>query len=204
RLLDYLVMKRLSFYAVLALIGFSVSCSKMDNKPLPTELYAGTEVKGIVAYVENESGLNDTLEVSFSDEKDTIYLTTKPLPVGATPIDISKVTVELEPDKFAVVNPNAPIVFDLREAKAFSITAEDGTVQNYRVKAVVSEPYAVYPEYETTVTELWSRTGEEMGLMFPGSGKGMAVSGDYLVLLDNAVDKSGNAAIRLYDKLTGE
>jgi hypothetical protein len=196
-------MNKSRYLHVLLGIFILLACKKEKDNAEPVTPYSGTSIKGIVAYAKNDPLPNDTLSVSFSDLKDTIYLTTTPLPAGAPPIDLSEVVIEIEPDKHATVIPASPITFDLNELQEITIQAQDGTMQKYVVKAIVSEPYQVYPKYNAVVTELWSKTGTEMNLAFPGSGKGMTVTGDYLVMLDNAVDKQPSAAIRLYDKMTG-
>ncbi len=197
-------MRTLTYVYILFAAFVILSCKKVKDDIENTPIYSGTAIKGIVAFVKNDALPNDTLSVSFSDLKDTIYLTTAPLPVEATPVDLSQVVIEIEPDKNAVVIPASPITFDMTEVREITIEAEDGTRQVYKVKAIVSEPYQIYPKYNTSITELWSKSGTEMQLMFPGSNKGMTVAGDYLLMLDNAVDKHPSAAIRLYDKLTGE
>lgn len=180
------------------------ACTKTKEEgPEKTGPLSGTTIKGIVAFVDNSPAANDTLSVSFSDVGDTIILTTIARPIGAPVVDITKVKLEIEPDKGATLNPATPVTFDLTQVREITMTAEDGTARVYKVKAVIAEPYAVYPEYTATVTELWSKTGTEMNLLFPGSNKGMTVMGDHLLLLDNAVDKHPSAAIRLYDKQTG-
>lgn len=194
---------RFLFTLIITLTAFGCSKNTNDLGPKPSE-FAGTSIKGIVAFVDNASAANDTLNVVFSDNADTIYLVTKPLPSTAPVVDISRVTVEIEPDKGATVSPASPMTFDLSNEKEITVTAQNGTVKTYQVKAVVSLPFQVYPKYATTITELWSKTGTEMQLVFPGSGKGLAVIADHLVLLDNAVDKNASAAIKLYDKYTGQ
>lgn len=194
---------KLTYLNLLLGVSLLMACKKETGNTEPAIVYYGTSIKGIVAFVNNDPLPNDTLSVSFSDLKDTIYLTTAPLPVSAPPIDLSQVVIEIEPDKHATVSPASPMTFDLNQVQEITVEAEDGTVQKYIVKAIVSDPFQVYPKYTTSITELWSKTGTEMNLAFPGTGKGMTVAGDYLLLLDNTVDKNASAAIRLYDKLTG-
>ncbi len=80
--------------------------------------------------------------------------------------------IEIEPDKGATVSPTSPMTLDLSSEKEIIITAQDGAIKKYQVKAVVSPSFQVYPKYLTTVTELWSKTGTEMQLAFPGSDRG--------------------------------
>lgn len=198
-------MKKNSYILFASIIISSIIGCKKDVDNTEEQFYnSDTNIKGIVAFVQNDSKPNDTLSVSFSDLKDTIYLTTKPLMVGVEPIDISKVTIELEAYKKSTITPASPMLFDLTSTKEVTIQAEDGTTQKYIFKAIVSEPYQIFPQFQTTITELWSKTGTELDLNFPGTNKGMTVAGDYLIMLDNTIDKSPAAAIKLYNKLTGE
>lgn len=190
------------FFIPLFLLAF-VACKKDVDELDERLISSDTDIKGLLAFVANETGPNDTLNISFSDLKDTIYLVTTPKMVGDTPVDISKVTIEVEAYKSSSINPPSPVTLDLTEPKEFSITAEDGTIRKYILKAIISEPYQVFPKFNTTVTQMWTKTGTDMGLQFPGTNKGMAVSGDYLLMLDNHIDKSAMAAIRLYEKSTG-
>lgn len=198
-------MTHSQFLTVLISVLLFIGCKKTDNDMNADRApHSGTSIKGIVAFIKKDALPNDTLSVSFSDLADTIYLTTKALPVNAPPVDVSRVVIQIEPDKGAAVAPSSEVTLDLRNVQEINVTAENGTVKIYKVKAIITPPYQVYPTYTTTVTELWSKTGSEMNLVFPESGKGMAVVGDHLVLLDNAIDKNASAAIRLYNKFTGE
>ncbi len=193
-------MKTLKYLLIL-LVCFS--CKKSEQTNLQKEKDTDVSIKGIVAFVNNAPLKNDTLDVSFSDNRDTIYLTTVPLPSNVKPIDLSSVTIELEAKRGATVEPASPIKLDLNSIGKILIKSEEGTSKTYQVKAIVSKPFDVYPQFTSNVEKIWSKSGQELGLNFPGSGKGLAVSGDYLLVLDNAVDKQSSAAIRLYDKMTG-
>lgn len=197
-------MKRSIIFLLTSATIILAACTKTkDDEGTKTTPFHGTSIKGIVAFVDNSPAANDTLSVSFSEVGDTIILTTIPRPIGAEEVDISRVTVEIEPDKGATLNPTTPAVFDLTQVREVTMTAEDGTARIYKLKAVIAEPFSVYPKYTATVTQLWSKNGSEMQLVFPGTGKGMTVVGDHLLLLDNTIDKHASAAIRLYDKMTG-
>lgn len=193
-------MKNLKYLIILFIC---ISCKKAEQDKIQNEKDTDVSIKGIVAFVDNAPLKNDTLDVSFSDNRDTIYLTTVPLPTNVKPIDLSNVTIELEAKKSANVTPVSPFKLNLNEMGKILIESKSGTSKTYFVKAIVSKPFEVYPQFTSKVEKIWSKSGQELGLAFPGSGKGLAVSGNYLLVLDNNIDKHPNAAIRLYDKMTG-
>ncbi len=59
-------------------------------------------------------------------------------------------------------------------------------------------------KYETTVTEAWTKTGDQLGLQFPAYARDICVAGDYLLVLDNTIAYDATAKIKAYNKYTGE
>lgn len=69
------------------------SCTKPENESVVLE--SRNEIENIYAYSMNEDRGKDVLDVSYSANKDIIYLTTRALPENETPVDISAVIIEL-------------------------------------------------------------------------------------------------------------
>lgn len=93
------------------------------------------------------------------------------------------------------------------------LTMKNGNVMEYNVPEIEHITFKTdgqtLPDnpdqrYETTVTEQWTKTGDQLGLKFPASARDICVAGDYLLVLDNTIDYTENAKIKAYNKLTGE
>ena len=209
---------------VLALIPVLVACSDKEEGETPLPPSPDTSIKGIFAYAEHPERKRDTLDVSFSDLRDALIFTTRALPMGSDEVDLTKVHLSVEVDKearvefsaasdAATIGPgkSAPENSSVENTvnltlpgQRLSVIAGNGDRVSYSLQTVVTPPYEVVPEYETTLTEMWTKTGTELGLVFPRSCRSMCVAGDYLLILDNTIDYSADAKIKVYDKLTGE
>lgn len=189
------------------------SCTKPENESVVLE--SRNEIENIYAYSMNEDRGKDVLDVSYSANKDIIYLTTRALPENETPVDISAVIIELTVPATAVcsIESGKPLDFSAAEDNEIEITvtAQNSDVRKYVLKVIVTPPYAVLPQFATEFTEQWSKTGTEMQMKFPRSAKDIAISGDWLLVLDNNIDMAldanyggEGAKIRVYDKKTGD
>lgn len=200
-------MKHLLAWIILgALCTLPTACSDADDtggELLPPS--SDTAIKSILAYAEHPQRERDTLDVSYNLARDTLYFTTRALPVGADPVDLQRVHLEIEVHKEASVNltPETPVDLTREKENVLTITAGDGHSASLGMRSIVTPPYEVIPEYETTITELWTRTGAELGLAFPQSCRDLTVAGDYLLVLDNTIDYNTAAKIKAYDKTTG-
>ena len=187
---------------------------------IPQPSMSDTSIKSILVYAEHPERLRDTLDVTFTDTRDALVFTTRSLPIGMSEVDLSKVHIEME------VSPNANVQFtgsrsshgapatpvasfkqivDLTvPGHGITITSADGSTVSYAISTVVSEPYEIIPKYRTTITELWTKTGVDLDLLFPSTARDICVAGDYLLVLDNTIDYQAAAKIKAYNKYTGE
>lgn len=201
-------MKRVSGVLLTGLLAGSLlfpSCKDDDREPAGDPPSSDTSIRGLFAYAEHSERGRDTLDVSFSTHLDTLVLTTRALPEGASAVDLTRVCIEVEtaPGATANLSPDRPV--DLTDgASALTITATDGTIAVFALRAVITPPYEVLPEYRFAFTELWTKSGTELGLVFPKSCRSMAVAGEYLLILDNTIDYSADGKIKAYRKQTGE
>jgi len=90
------------------------------------------------------------------------------------------------------------------------VTMKDGSVVRYDVPEIEHVTFDTGTEdsdtpqrYNTTITEMWTKSGDELGLQFPSSTRDICVAGDYLLVLDNTIGYDASAKIKAYDKLTG-
>jgi len=204
----------------IAIVAFT-GCSDDDEvvSNIPPQSTSDTSIKSILAYAEHPERLRDTLDITFSDSRDALVLTTRALPIGTPEVDLSKVHIEMEVAPNATVEfsksrssngaPATPVasfeqVVDLTvPGHSITVTSADGSKVSYSITTVVTPPYEVVPKYHTTITELWSKTGEELDLLFPATARDICVAGDYLLVLDNTIDYQAAAKIKAYDKYTG-
>ena len=183
-----------------------LSCEEMEDIHDDAGTVDDLSIKSILAYADHPQRETDTLDVSFSMKRDSIYLTTRALPVGESEVDLTKIHLELGLAENATSNVADDQVLDLSDDTKFELVISNtlGNSVSYILKAFVTPPYEVIPEYETTVTELWTKSGTELSLAYPGSCRDITVAGDHLLILDNTIDYMENAAIRAYDKMTGD
>ncbi len=208
------------FPMAIAIVAFT-GCSDDDDAVsyIPQQSTSDNTIKSILAYAEHPQRLRDTLDITFNNTRDALILTTRALPIGVSEVDLSKVHIEIEVAPNATVQfsgarsssgaPATPVatfeqIFDLTvNGQGISITSADGNTVNYALTTVVTPPYEIVPKYETTITELWSKTGVELDLLFPATARDICVAGDYLLVLDNTIDYQAAAKIKAYDKYTG-
>ena len=205
----------------LGIVAFT-GCSDDDNAGdyIPQPSLSDTSIKSILVYAEHPERLRDTLDVTFTDMRDALVLTTRSLPVGVSEVDLSKVHIEMEVSPNATVSftgsrsshgaPATPVskfeqVLDLTiPGHGITITSADGSKVSYALSTVVSEPYEIVPKYRTPITELWTKTGVDLDLLFPSTARDICVAGDSLLVLDNTIDYQAAAKIKAYNKYTGE
>jgi len=191
-------------FCVILLTGWTACSDDDDNNPLTVGPTPDATVKGIYAFVANAGADPDILDVSFEDNT-TILLTTRAKSELEAPVDITKVTLQIDAFESATVTPDLSGTVDLTNDLDITIRIESGESKTYKVRVVVTPPYPVFPEYDTNFTELWQMAGTDLNLRYPNQVKGMAVTGDYLAILDNGIDMDNShvAAIKLYNKNTG-
>lgn len=192
-----------TFLGLLSLCA--VSCEETGIEDPARELPDDLTVKSILAYADHPEREKDTLDVSFSMKRDSIYLTTRALPEGESVVDLTKVHVCIEVAENAETNISEEETLDLSGENTFALVISNtyGNSDKIILKAVVTPPYEVIPDYETTFTELWTRNGTDLQLSFPQSCRDITVAGDNLLVLDNTIDYNENGKIKAYDKLTG-
>ena len=196
--------QNLIFASMLAFSIFAASCSGDDNESEIMPRSSDISITELFAYAEHPNRFRDTLDVSFNYDLTKVIFTTRALPKGVSEVDLTKVHIRLKGASGATTNISETTLYNLSgNGISIVITAEDGTVRTLSTMIVVTPPYTVIPEYRTTITPIWNKSGSELELALPRSARSMCVAGDYLLVLDNAVDYSANGKIKAYNKLTG-
>lgn len=203
-------MKRLS-YMMIALLGAGavfLSCQKDGGGDSGgKELADDVTLKSVSAYSENEERGRDIFDISLSTDRKTITFTTRALPVGETPVDMTKVHISMSFASGATSDISEE-PYDLTKTdNAVTVTAEDGeTTTIIALVGIVTPPYEVIPQYKTTVSEVWTKTGTELVLKGGQSSMGgIAVAREHLLIMDHGVDHNpDNYRIKVYDKMTGD
>lgn len=198
--------KRFSIISFMFILLIVISFSCKENDPVVEQIEKSNEVsiKSVLAYAENLERGYDTLDVSFNPRLDTLILTTPQLYTEDSPVDITKVILEVEVAKGASCNVSEEYYDMTRDDHKITIIAEDGTKRELALKIIVTSHEERIPELHATITEVWTKTNSELGLRFPKNLRAMTIYKDYILILDNFLDYNENAKIKAYNKFTGE
>lgn len=191
--------------SILAAGALLVSCED-KNGGEEAELSSDAAIKSVVAKAEHAVRGEDILDISFSSDRKTITLTTRALPMGEDPVDMTKVKITMTYADHATSDLSDGYYDMTKDSNTVTVTAQDGkTTNTVSLVGVVTPPYEVIPDYNTTVTQVWSKTATELGLKCAQSLFGIAVAGDDLFIMDNGVDHNPDTyRIKVYNKATGE
>ncbi len=176
--------------------------SVMDlSQPLKVEITAGSGAKSSFVIVAKKvgdvslksakinfevSGVQQELEGIVKENEVLFYV------VPGTDLSKSKVTLEINRHSTSSIVSGTEI--DLSQVVPVTITGVDGSTKTYTLKAV--EPVKL--NYGVGINrKLWTKTGAELGFT-TNNQTGIAVSGDYLVLVSRAAPN-----YKVYNRFTG-
>jgi hypothetical protein len=169
-------------------------------------LSSDTTIKSVTAYADNDTRGQDILDISFSADRKTITFTTRALPDTDEPVDMANVHISMTFAEGATSDLSTGTYDLTKSGNTVTVTAEDKKTTNVvQLVGVVTPPYEVIPEYNTSVTQVWTKTGTELALKCPQSIRGgIAVAGDKLYIMDSGLDHNPDTyKIKAYDKMTG-
>lgn len=197
-------MKKLYYFSIILLSICMVLISCKEEEETPIQLSSDASIKSVIAYAEHPGRGQDILDISFSVDCKIITFTTRALPIGEDPVDMTKVKISMVVAEKATVDLRDDYYDLTKEGNKVTVTAEDGTTHTALLVGEVTPPYEVIPEYKITVTEEWSKSGEELQLKCPQSLFGIAVANNMLLIMDNGLDHNPDTyKIKAYDKMNG-
>lgn len=197
-------MNKLYYFLIILLSTGIILISCKSEEETPLELSSDASIKSVIAYAEHPQRGQDILDISFSVDRKIITFTTRALPIGEDPVDMTKVKISMIAAEKATIDLRDDYYDLTKEGNKVNVTAEDGTVNTISLAGEITPPYEVIPEYKITVTEEWSKTGEELQLKCAQSLLGIAVAGNMLLIMDNGVDHNPDTyKIKAYDKMNG-
>lgn len=197
-------MSKLYYFLIILLSTSIILISCKSEEETPIQLSSDASIKSVIAYAEHPQRGQDILDISFSVDRKTITFTTRALPVGKDPVDMTKVKISMIAAEKATTDLRDDYYDLTKEDNQVTVIAEDGTTNTISLVGEVTPPYEVIPEYRITVTEEWSKTGAELELKCPQSLLGIAVADNMLLIMDNGVDHNPDTyKIKAYNKMNG-
>ncbi len=203
-------MKKILF--ILLFAAALVCCKKVDNpqEEAPTkELSKDVSIKRILAWSASQERGKDELTATMDNSKSVITLTTTALYTNQTPVDLTKVVIELTLAEGATSDLKDSYDLDGKEGK-LTITAEDGkTKAEWTIVSVRTDPMIIIPTSVTaSVEDVWVKNGVDLGVKSTlWGGRSIAAyregGKDYLYILDNVLPYSEDNRIRIHDAKTG-
>lgn len=191
-------------FIVIVLGVVSLSCKENDPVMEQIEQSNDVSIKSVLAYAESIERERDTLDISFNAQLDTLILTTPQLYTEDSPVDITKVKLEIQVAKGASCDVSDGYYDMTRKDHKIIITAADGTKRELGLKIIITPHEERIPELNATITEVWTKTGNELRLKLPKNLRAMTIYKDYILILDNFLDYNENAKIKVYNKYTGD